>query len=82
MIPDLNWVDVERLGCRHLRLHGERVLLDVEERSYYFAAGRVNRGRVAFSRQRFLPGFEQWIRGFHGLRELCCTSRFRAPFRR
>ena len=82
MIPDLNCVDVERLGRRHFRLHSERVLLDVEERPYYFAAGCVNRRRVAFSRQRFLPGFEQWIGGFHRLREPCCTSRFRAPLRR
>ena len=61
MIPNLNWIDVERLGYRHVRLHCQRVFLDAEECSYYFAAGRENRGRVAFSCQRFLPSFQQWI---------------------
>jgi hypothetical protein len=38
-----------------------RALFDFAERSEHFAAGCENSRRVAFSRECFLPGSEQWI---------------------
>ncbi len=82
MIPDLNCIHVERFGRRQLRLHRARVLLDAEECSYYFTAGPENRGRITFSREGFLPCFEQGVNQFHTLRTRLHEIKFRAPLSR
>ena len=84
MIADLNRAYVVGFGrmplrfwsARNRRFDSTRVLLDAAECFQNFASCIENRWRIAFSGKRPVPRCQQWVFGFHRLRETAHADTF------
>jgi len=80
VITDLDRDDFARMEHLNLVRETTGVFINVAERAQDLSARRQESGRVTFSGENFVPLGQQWIEGFHRLREQLSAAKFRARF--